>query len=78
MTPEQKQQFEKHIFDECKPQESASDDEVKSLSARNVPTTKPGKCLLACVHEKLEMVCVITSSLTKKCYVFIFLQFYFY
>lgn len=56
MTAEEKLQFEKNILDGCKSKEGATDDDVKGLLDRNIPTAKTGKCLLACAHETLEMV----------------------
>lgn len=55
-TPEEKLELEKKVFTVCKDKEKATDDDVKVLVDRLVPTTTTGKCLLACVHETIGLV----------------------
>lgn len=37
---------------ECQPIEGASDADIETLAARKPPTTREGKCVLACIAEK--------------------------
>lgn len=50
--------MEKKLFNDCKDKEKATDEDVKTMMARDIPTTRTGKCLIACVHENLGIVCI--------------------
>lgn len=56
MTSDERKAFETKLAADCKAKESASDDDVKSLIEREIPTTTSGKCLHACIHETLGLV----------------------
>lgn len=43
-------------MESCKGKEGANDADIKGIMERDLPTTKGGKCLLACAHETLELV----------------------
>lgn len=45
----------------CKDTEGASDDDVAAMMAREHPTTKPGKCLIACIMETIGVVSTISN-----------------
>ncbi|XP_073828257.1 general odorant-binding protein 19d-like [Musca autumnalis] len=40
----------------CKEEKGASDDDVAALKAHEAPTTHEGKCMVACIMEKFEML----------------------
>lgn len=40
----------------CQIIENATEEEFETLIERNIPTTKGGKCLKACILETLSMV----------------------
>lgn len=44
------------LTSECAAQESASDNDIKAALAFEMPTTKSGKCLEACIGEKTGVV----------------------
>lgn len=48
--------LEKRLIGDCKEKENATDDDVKTVMDRTLPTTPTGKCLLACVHETVGVV----------------------
>lgn len=48
--------FEKRLIGDCKEKENATDDDVKTVMDRILPTTSTDKCLLACVHEAIGLV----------------------
>lgn len=59
MDPEMKQQMMAvmtEIATNCAKQENANPEELTNLMAKKVPTTKEGKCLLACFNEHVKMV----------------------
>lgn len=56
MTPEVKAQQEKEMIENCKNKEKATDDDVKTVSSREVPQTATGKCLVACLQETMGVV----------------------
>lgn len=41
---------------ECAAQEGASDDDIKAALAMEMPTSRLGKCLNACIGEKTGIV----------------------
>ncbi|XP_031634711.1 general odorant-binding protein 19d-like [Contarinia nasturtii] len=56
IAPEQRHEFEQKLIDECKGPSHANEDEIKSLQNHEVPQTHNGKCLLACIQEKLGIL----------------------
>lgn len=45
------------LVNECKDQEKASDDDAQAwLKDYSPPSTPAGKCLMACMHEKIGTV----------------------
>lgn len=55
MSPEEGQKFINDV-NTCKNLTNATDLDVKDLYERSIPTTKPAKCLNACVMMKLGVV----------------------
>ncbi|KAF2885349.1 hypothetical protein ILUMI_20818 [Ignelater luminosus] len=57
LPPEIEQQIKEmfaQLAGECKAEIGATDDEVAQIKAHQLPTTKSGKCFLACMNKKLE------------------------
>lgn len=42
------------IAETCKKQEGASDEDVNTLSKKDLPDTPTGKCLIACLSEQFS------------------------
>lgn len=42
--------------------EGASDADIQAAMSFKIPTTKPGKCLSACVGEKIKVVSHVTYN----------------
>lgn len=61
-SPEEKLELEKKMLNACKEKENGTDDDVKILVERSVPTTTTGKCVLACVHETIGLVRLLSSQ----------------
>lgn len=55
------------LVSDCAAQEGATDAEIKAALAMELPTTKPGKCLNACIGEKTGIVSTAISSLLYSC-----------
>lgn len=55
MSPEAGEKFMNDV-NTCKTQSGATDVDVKDLYEHSLPTTKPAKCLNACVMMKLGVV----------------------
>lgn len=51
------QEEQKKIFNECKEQEKASEDDIQEFMDYKVPQSPKAKCVLACMHEKSKIVC---------------------
>lgn len=66
LTPEEKTELENKLLGDCKDKEKASDDDVKTLMDRALPTTPTGKCLLACVHETIGLVRIGVKGQIRK------------
>lgn len=56
MTADERKAMEKKILEECKAKEGATDADVTSLMAREMPTTQTAKCLNACMVETVGLV----------------------
>lgn len=55
MSPEESEKFFTYI-QICKNETGATEADVGDLYNRVLPTTKPAKCLNACVFDKIEIV----------------------
>lgn len=53
---EERKAMEKKILEECKTKEGATDADVSSIMAREMPTTQTAKCLNACMVETVGLV----------------------
>lgn len=42
---------------ECKDQEKATDEDVQAFISHKLQQSRSGKCLLACIYEKMGIVC---------------------
>lgn len=51
------------IAKECQGKEGASDADIQAALAFKLPTTKPGKCLHACVGETIGVVSHYVSAI---------------
>lgn len=56
MSPEDRKAMELSLANECKNKEGATDADVVSLVAREIPSTPTGKCLNACMVETAGLV----------------------
>lgn len=56
MAARQRDELEIEIANECKTIEGAADDDIECFNSFEIPTTATGKCLHACVQEKLGLV----------------------
>lgn len=52
---------------DCKEKEGASDDDVDGMVNKAIPTTKPGKCLNACMMDQFGVVRRYCSSVFFEC-----------
>lgn len=59
----QKSFMEKAI--KCKSQEGASDDDVALMASKQAPTSKEGKCLIACIAENDGVVSIKLSDFKR-------------
>jgi len=44
------------MINECKVKEGATDDDAKQLMTEQLPDTHEGRCILACINEKMGIV----------------------
>lgn len=51
----------KKVLSDCGSREGASEADIEFIRGRNLPESKPQKCLTACVGEDAEMVRLINS-----------------
>lgn len=58
MSPEEQLDMDRKVLYSCKDREGATDDDINGLLDRKVPTDPKAKCLLACAHETLGIVCL--------------------
>lgn len=56
MTADERKAMEKTMLAECKTKEGATDDDVASVLARDIPTTPTAKCVHACLIETVGLV----------------------
>lgn len=56
MSVEERKAMEKSLLSECKTKEGASDADVTAAMAREMPATKPAKCMHACMVETIGLV----------------------
>lgn len=56
LTKEEGLEMAKALLNECKNLEGGTDEEVKLLMSMTYPTTRAGKCMVACTHEKMGLV----------------------
>lgn len=47
---------------ECKEQEKATDEDFQSFLSHKLEQSRPGKCLLACIYEKENVVCITSIN----------------
>lgn len=74
MTPEERREFEKKIFEACKETtEGVTDEDINTLLEHEIPTTPTAKCLAACSQEKLELYVLILFVIISKYFIGIFL-----
>lgn len=53
---EEKRELRMQLSIKCKDMVGANDADLKELQAKEVPTTKPGKCLRKCLFEEFNVV----------------------
>lgn len=59
LSKEEAKEMVKALLNECKSQEGGSDADMELLmDMTTFPTTNEGKCMIACAHEKIGVVCV--------------------
>ena len=56
LSADERAAMEKQLVTDCKGKEGASDDDEKLLFERELPSTKEGKCLHACIMEAIGLV----------------------
>lgn len=56
MSVEERRAMEKSLLAECKTKEGATDADVTAAMAREMPSTKPAKCMHACMVETIGLV----------------------
>lgn len=56
LSSEQKREAEQKILEECKESTTATDEDIRFILDRGVPSNYNGKCLLKCSHEKNRIV----------------------
>lgn len=54
------------IVNECKEQEKATDDDFQAFLSHKLQQTSTGKCLMACIYEKIGGVCVSFEYMFKE------------
>lgn len=61
MTKEERIASFKNLASECAVTEGATDDDMAGIFARQTPTTRAGKCVHACLGERIGIVSLICS-----------------
>lgn len=56
MDPEEAKTLFRDMSQDCKESEKASDADVEMMINEKFPESKEGKCLVACMQEKFEIV----------------------
>lgn len=56
ITKEEGFEMAKVLLTECKNQEGGAESDYDDLLAMRFPTTESGKCMVACIHEKIGIV----------------------
>lgn len=57
----------RNMSQECKDQEKASDDDVEEMVNQNYPSSKEGKCLVACMQETFGVVSELMKNYETFC-----------
>lgn len=54
------------LSQDCKDKEKATDDDVKLMVGKKYPTSKEGKCMVACMQEQFGVVSLAVGILKVK------------
>lgn len=66
MTAEQGAEIIRELLIQCQDEEKGSADDLMAILSMQYPNTSAGKCMIACAHEKMEIVSSNFNSMTSK------------
>jgi len=58
---EKAKEMAKVLVDHCKAQEGGSDADVETLMNLKYPESDAGRCMIACIHEKMGFVSILSE-----------------